>query len=60
MAGFMVSGEAKNWEKFGSCAFETLANAIQQLKMVTSFFISAIKFFHWSDKVHFSGTGHFM
>jgi hypothetical protein len=48
-------GEAKNWEKLGSCAFDILATATQRVRVESIFFITAIMFFHWSDRFS-SGT----
>jgi hypothetical protein len=42
-------GEAKNWEKLGSCALEMLAMLTQIVRVKSNFFITAIMFFHWSD-----------
>jgi hypothetical protein len=40
-AGLSVNGEAKNWEKLGSCAFDALTNVTQTISVKIIFFISA-------------------
>src|SRR6185312_4129352 len=43
-AGFKVIGDAKNWEKLGSCALAKPASTKQIVRVVRVFFISAFVF----------------
>src|SRR5690606_1946115 len=52
IAGLRVMGEAKNWEKLGSWAVVIVARKQQSARVDSSFFITAIMFFHWSDRIN--------